>query len=316
MFWTRWAMMSRKPPVASTNRSINALKGRKAGKDETAEAHIHWFDPRSELAYFCLQALVRWTFERSLVQPLKDAWRAGAPEALDVSIRRKVYRSASGVHIEVLTDLQFQAHPGEALAIMGPSGCGKSTLLRMIAGLDGDYEGHIERSGAGRMGMVFQEPTLLNWRSVEENIRLVMQEDEERESILNGILDRMELTAHRKHFPGELSVGLARRVGIGRALASLPTLLLMDEPFASLDGALAARLQDLIKHELTRRTITTLLVTHSFDEALRVADRLLVFSTRPSRIIADIKLGAELLKEPARVAAVRQQVEDVIAQNP
>jgi NitT/TauT family transport system ATP-binding protein len=90
----------------------------------------------------------------------------------------------------------------------------------------------------------------------------------------------------------------------------------MDEPFASLDGALAARLQDQIKHELIRRPITTLLVTHSFDEALRVADRLLVFSTRPSRIIADIKLGAELLKEPARVAAVRQQVEDVIAQNP
>ena len=309
-------MMSRKPPVVSTNKSMGSGKGRSNGKEDAAEAQILWFDLRSQPAYFCLWTLVIWTVERSLVQPLKDAWRAGAPEALDVSIGRKAYRSASGVHIEVMEGLQFQMPPGEALAIMGPSGCGKSTLLRMIAGLDGDYEGHIRRSSSGRMGMVFQEPTLLNWRSVEENIRLVMHEDEDREAILDGILDRMELCAHRKHFPGELSVGLARRVGIGRALAALPSVLLMDEPFASLDGALAARLQDQIKHELTRRPITTLLVTHSFDEALRVADRLLVFSARPSRIIADIELGAELLKEPARVAAVRQQVEDVIAQNP
>lgn len=309
-------MMSRKPLVVSTNRSKISDKGRRDGKNAPAMAQTLWFDLRSQLAYFCPWTLVIGTIERSLVQPLKDAWRAGAPEALDVSIRRKAYRSASGVHIEVLAGLQFQTPPGEALAIMGPSGCGKSTLLRMIAGLDGDYEGHIRRSGAGRMGMVFQEPTLLNWRSVEENIRLVMQEDEERDTLLDGILDRMELSAHRKHFPGELSVGLARRVGIGRALAALPSVLLMDEPFASLDGALAARLQDQIKNELTCRPITTLMVTHSFDEALRMADRLLVFSARPSRIIADIKLGADLLKEPARVAAVRQQVEDVIAQNP
>ena len=249
------------------------------------------------------------------MQPLKDAWRAGAPEALDVSIRRKAYQSASGVNIDVLADLNLQVAAGEALAIMGPSGCGKSTLLRMIAGLDQDYEGHVRRSGSGRMGMVFQEPTLLNWRSVEENIRLVMRDDEEREATLTGILERMELSAHRNHFPGELSVGLARRVGIGRALAALPSLLLMDEPFASLDGALATRLQRQIKSELLASPVTTLLVTHSFDEALSVANRLVVFSARPSHIIADLKLGPDVVEDPARIAAIRRDVEDVIAQN-
>ena len=250
------------------------------------------------------------------MQPLKDASRAGAPEALDVSIRRKAYKSASGVNIDVLADLHLQVAAGEALAIMGPSGCGKSTLLRMVAGLDQDFEGHIARSGAGRMGMVFQEPTLLNWRSVEENIRLVMHDDEEREPILDRILERMELSAHRNHFPGELSVGLARRVGIGRALAALPSLLLMDEPFASLDGALATRLQRQIKSALLATPVTTLLVTHSFDEALSVANRVVVFSVRPSHIIADIKLGPDVLEDPARIAAIRREVEDVIAQNP
>ena len=250
------------------------------------------------------------------MQLLKDQSHADVPEGLDVSIRRKAYKSASGVHIEVLADLRFQVAPGEALAIMGPSGCGKSTLLRMIAGLDLEHEGHIRRSGAGRMAMVFQEPTLLNWRSVEENIRLVMRDDEDRQAVLDGILERMELSAHRDHFPGELSVGLARRVGIGRALAALPSLLLMDEPFASLDGALATRLQKQIKAELLIRPVTTLLVTHSVDEALSVASRLLVFSARPSRIIADLELGADVLEDPARIAAIRRKVEDVIAQNP
>ncbi len=249
------------------------------------------------------------------MQPLIDASQDCSPEALDVFIRRKAYKSASGSQIEVFSDLRFQVAPGESLAIMGPSGCGKSTLLRMIAGLDADYEGRIGRTGAGRTGMVFQEPTLLNWRSVEENIRLVMRDDSDGAAVLDGILERMEISAHRNHFPGELSVGLARRVGIGRALAALPGLLLMDEPFASLDSALAARLQEKIKSELALRPVTTLLVTHSFDEALSVASRLLVFAARPSRIIADVKLDDNLLDAPAHIATLRREIEDVMAQN-
>ena len=248
-------------------------------------------------------------------QQVNDPWRVGAPEALTVAIRRKSHRTASGHSVEVLIDLNFAVSSGQTLAIMGPSGCGKSTLLRMIAGLDRDYEGDIRRSGSGRTGMVFQEPTLLNWRSVEENVALVAPDDERRQAIIDDILERMELTAHRRHFPGELSVGLARRVGIARALAALPGLLLMDEPFASLDGPLAVRLQSQIKSELLRRPITTLLVTHSFDEALSVADRVLVFSARPSRIIADVLLGPEVLADSSRTEAAKRQVLAAVAEN-
>ncbi len=215
-----------------------------------------------------------------------------------------------------MADMQFTVAAGEVIAIMGPSGCGKSTLLRMIAGLDQDFEGHVRRSGSGRTGMVFQEPTLLNWRSVADNIRLVMSDAQAQQPVMDGILERMELSAHRDHFPGELSVGLARRVGIGRALAALPGLLLMDEPFASLDGALAARLQEQIKAELARRPATTLLVTHSFDEAMSIASRLLVFSPRPSRMVADIDLGPDIVQDPARIAAVKREIEQAIGANP
>lgn len=244
--------------------------------------------------------------------PLTEASTDAAPASLDVSIGRKAYETARGARLDVLRDLRFSVNAGEALAIMGPSGCGKSTLLRMIAGLDHEYEGRIELRGAGRTGMAFQEPTLLAWRSVEDNIRLVMDKNEEAQPVLDGLLQRMELLEHREHYPGELSVGLARRVGIARALAASPCLLLMDEPFASLDGALAARLQSQIKTELARRPVTTLLVTHSFDEALRIASRLLVFSARPSRIIADFSLDCES-QTSERIAAIRQEVEALIA---
>ena len=233
---------------------------------------------------------------------------------LDVCIRRKAYKAASGLGVEVMRDLQFQVGAAQVVAIMGPSGCGKSTLLRMIAGLDRDFDGEVTRASHGRIGMVFQEPTLLNWRSVEENIRLVMREGEADAGLLDGVLRRMELEAHRGHYPGELSVGLARRVGIGRALAACPGLLLMDEPFASLDGALTTRLQAQIKGELELRPTTTLLVTHSFDDALRLADRVLIFSARPSRIVADIALGAEVTGDPARIAAIKREIEDAVGE--
>jgi NitT/TauT family transport system ATP-binding protein len=136
--------------------------------------------------------------------------------------------------------------------------------------------------------MVFQEPRLLPWRSVEDNIRLIAPSVSE--PTLAALFDTLGLSTHRTHFPGELSLGLARRVALARAFAVEPTLLILDEPFTSLDAPLAARLRDELATLVDRRPVTTLLVTHDLDEAVRLADRLFLLSGRPARLIAEIPI--------------------------
>src|SRR5262249_28101574 len=153
----------------------------------------------------------------------------------------------------------------EVGALVGPSGCGKTTLLRIIAGLDHDYVGTLQLPDHGRLGMVFQEPRLLPWRTVEQNVRLAAPEA--REAVLDGLFRTLGRAGHRPHFPGELSLGLARRVALARAFAVEPDLLLLDEPFVSLDAALAARLREELAELVSSRPVTTLLVTHDVEEA-------------------------------------------------
>jgi len=202
---------------------------------------------------------------------------------LDVDIKSKAFESASGKRHEVLTDFSFSLQAGEVAVFVGPSGCGKSTLLRILAGIDHDFEGTVLRPQQARLGMVFQEPRLLPWRSVDDNVRLAAPlADEEALSKLFNIL---ELAAHRSHFPGELSLGLARRVALARAFAVDPDFLILDEPFASLDKALAARLRDQMATLVANRSAMTLLVTHELDDAVRLGDRLFFLSPRPARIL-------------------------------
>jgi NitT/TauT family transport system ATP-binding protein len=190
--------------------------------------------------------------------------------------------------LEVLSDISLSLRRGEVGALVGPSGCGKTTMLRIIAGLDRDYEGTLRRPASGRLGMVFQEPRLLPWRTVDENVRLVAPKIDDRE--LTTLFDVLELGVHRMHYPGELSLGLARRVALARAFAVSPELLLLDEPFVSLDDALAARLRDALAKLVDRRAVTTLLVTHDIDEAVGLADRILLLSARPAHILADVPI--------------------------
>jgi NitT/TauT family transport system ATP-binding protein len=219
---------------------------------------------------------------------LKPGYPGGGAVQLEVNIASKVYTNAAGERHEALAGFNFALAAGEVGVFVGPSGCGKSTMLRIVVGLDPDYQGRVSRPPGAKIGMVFQEPRLLPWRSVEENVRLVApQADEATLSMLFGTLG---LDAHRSHFPGELSLGLARRVALARAFAVQPDFLILDEPLASLDDALAARLRGEIATLVDSRTVTTLLVTHSVDDAVHLGDRLFFLSQRPSHVIAEIPI--------------------------
>ncbi|WP_315778577.1 MULTISPECIES: ABC transporter ATP-binding protein [unclassified Bradyrhizobium] len=202
---------------------------------------------------------------------------------LEVDIRSKSFTSANGKRQEVIAGIAFALQRGEVGVVVGPSGCGKSTMLRILAGLDNDYQGQVSRPEGARLAMVFQEPRLLPWRSVEDNVRLAAPGvAEDRLAAIFGVL---ELEGHRSHFPGELSLGLARRVALARAFAVEPDFLILDEPLASLDDALAARLREEIATLVANRPMITLLVTHSMDDAARLGDRIFLLSSRPARLL-------------------------------
>ena len=213
---------------------------------------------------------------------------AGGLRQLDVTIKRKSYRSAAGGTIEVLRDMAFTLKAGAVGALVGPSGCGKTTLLRIITGLDADYTGTVHLPDHGKLGMVFQEPRLLPWRTLEQNVRLGAPEATDAD--LDALFVALGLAGHRHHFPGELSLGQARRVALARAFAVRPDLLVLDEPFVSLDAALAKHLQDELAALVTSRHVTTLIVTHSIDEAIGLADRLFLLSASPARVVGEVPI--------------------------
>ncbi|MGH6801296.1 MAG: ABC transporter ATP-binding protein [Methylocella sp.] len=208
---------------------------------------------------------------------------------LKISIARKVLRTASGQTRAVLHDVAFSLRQGEICALLGPSGCGKTTLLRIISGLDTAFEGEVVLPSPHRIGMVFQEPRLLPWRSVAQNLCLVGSSSEDD---LAEIVAALGLSKHLDHFPGELSLGLARRVAIARAFAVKPDLLLLDEPFVSLDAALAAQLREELLALVLKRKATTLIVTHDVEEAISLAGRIVILSAAPGRLIADRTIEA------------------------
>jgi ABC-type nitrate/sulfonate/bicarbonate transport system ATPase subunit len=232
---------------------------------------------------------------------------AGVLARLKVAIRQKAYSAATGGTLRVIDGLTFSLGKGEVGALVGPSGCGKTTLLRIIAGLDADYEGEVHLPDHGRLGMVFQEPRLLPWRTLEQNVRLAAPQVTDDE--LTTLFAALGLSAHRQHYPGELSLGLARRVALARAFAVNPDLLLLDEPFVSLDDALATRLRDELAELVTRRPVTTLLVTHNVEEAIALADRLFLLSPSPTRVMAELPIPNPRSKRtPEELAAFRGQI--------
>jgi ABC-type nitrate/sulfonate/bicarbonate transport system ATPase subunit len=205
-----------------------------------------------------------------------------------VHIKHKSYRTAFGGRLHVLGEMSIAVAAGEVAAIVGPSGCGKTTLLRIIVGLDRDFDGAVGLPAHGRIGVVFQEPRLLPWRTVEDNVRLAAPQASD--ASLSVLFATLGLAEHRRHYPGELSLGLARRVALARAFAVEPELLALDEPFVSLDAALAARLRAELVELVARRPVTTLLVTHNIEEATGLADRVFLLSASPARVLAEVPI--------------------------
>ena len=212
--------------------------------------------------------------------------------AISVDIANKRFRSAAkaGHDHVALSDLRFSVAEGEFVCVLGPSGCGKTTLLNLIAGLDTAYEGQISMPAGtlDHLAYVFQTPRLLPWRTVRQNVDLVAEEREDGAGLATRLLEAVGLAGFAESYPGELSVGMQRRAALARAFACRPKLLLMDEPFVSLDAPAAVELRKLLTTILAERKATVLFVTHDHTEAVQLADRILVLSGAPAKLEAEI----------------------------
>lgn len=198
--------------------------------------------------------------------------------------------------VDVLRDINLEIRAGEVLVLLGPSGCGKSTLLRLVAGLDSPSEGKVsvdglEISGVDpRCGFVFQEPRLLPWLSLKENVAIGARGKRSEAEILD-LLATVGLVGFEKHIPRQVSGGMAQRTALARGLAGHPGVLLLDEPFAALDALTRLLMQDLLLEVAGATGATVVLVTHDIDEALHLADRIVVLAERGRGIDEIVKVN-------------------------
>lgn len=216
---------------------------------------------------------------------------AGAP-GLSLAIAEKRFAGSQ----VLFADFRLEVAPGEVVALMGASGVGKSTLMRLVAGIDRDFAGDIRvgmlpARDAPAPGFVFQDARLLPWLTVADNVRLAAAHAAEAD--IRAHLDAVGLGGREADYPGQLSGGMQRRVALARALASGSGLWLFDEPFVSLDIALAADMRDLVARLIAQTRPTVLLATHSAAEAVHLAERVVVLAGRPVRIVADLPVDRD-----------------------
>jgi NitT/TauT family transport system ATP-binding protein len=233
------------------------------------------------------------------------SWTASAPAANALELRelRKLFYQRRGQEwagLLVLDGVSFNVAAQEFVSVLGPSGCGKTTLARIIAGIETADHGEILLDGqpAGPPGtnrcLVFQNYGLFPWRTVLDNVCLGLElrglGRVERERRARDYIDLVGLTGFEKHFPHQISGGMQQRTGLARALSTEPRLLLMDEPFGAVDAQMRTLLQDELLRICGLTHSTVLFVTHSLEEAIYLSDRILIFSARPGRLVAEVRV--------------------------
>lgn len=209
--------------------------------------------------------------------------------------------TVDGQKVDVLKDINLEVQEGEFIAIVGHSGCGKSTLLKIIAGLEKNDTGLVtvdgkEVNGPGMdRGMIFQEHRLFPWMSIEKNVQLGLKglSKEEKTKLSDQYLELVKLSEFKKAYPSQLSGGMSQRAAIARSLVSQPEVLLLDEPFGALDALTKIELQEELLKIRERFHNTMLMVTHDIEEAVYLADSIVVMSARPGRIkdVIKVELG-------------------------
>jgi len=223
---------------------------------------------------------------------------------ITIDIKDKHYPAASGTPArQIFTDFELKVEPHGIVVLLGPSGLGKSTLLNMVAGLDNDYRGSVTfAQPKPRIAYAFQSPRLLPWRTVLENVMLPLSAGGANLARSRSMLAEVGMADAADAYPERLSLGQQRRVALARAFVIEPDVMLMDEPFVSLDEASATRLRSLLRTLLKRRPATVLFVTHHSREAVELASRIVLLDGSPARIVRDVPVGLSLAERDSSVA--------------
>ena len=238
--------------------------------------------------------------------------------------------ASDGVNVEAVTPTNMVIPRGQIVTFLGPSGCGKTTLMRMIGGLETPTSGQITLNGAvlkgpdRRRGMVFQSYSAFPWLTVAGNIRMGLKYRKdvtaaERDRIVAELIDTVGLTGFGDSYTNRISGGMRQRVAIARTLAADPEVLLMDEPFGALDALTREHLQSKLMEINRAAHKTTIFVTHDVEEAILIANRLIIFSARPARVLEDIDIDAQLgtdraqsLRDAPEFLDLRRHVQSLI----
>ena len=220
---------------------------------------------------------------------MKKELTVGVQNRFEIRIDEKCFSSADGKEFVAIRNLEFEVEMGSFTCLIGPSGCGKTSTLRIILGLDKNYTGSVNLHRDRRLAAVFQNPLLLPWRTVEQNVRLALPEHLQNKHLSN-LFETLGLSELRGRFPSELSLGQARRVALARAFAVEPEILVLDEAFVSIDENTAQKLRLLLLKLWMNNPITILMVTHNIREAITLADHLILVSPAPGHVLGQFSI--------------------------